>query len=102
LSKSGPLSEELSEEIRRRDVPVTFPAISSTCLPEAVNRAMCASVILMKGTHATDGNQGNHALRLRTVRRDTMATNPQSTRNVPASDRIRFGQLTVLVLAACI
>ena len=41
----------LSEEIRRDDVPATFPTGSSTCLPEAVNRAMCASDILMKGTH---------------------------------------------------
>jgi hypothetical protein len=40
--KIGQLSEELSEEIRAGDVPVTFPAISSTCLPEAINGAITA------------------------------------------------------------
>ena len=47
----GQLSEELSEEIFRVDVPVTFPVSSFTCLPEAFNRAMCATVILMKGAY---------------------------------------------------
>jgi hypothetical protein len=45
------LSVKVSEEIRRSDVPVMFLMISFTCLPDAVNRAMCVSVILMKGAH---------------------------------------------------
>jgi hypothetical protein len=50
-AKKGQLSEELSEEISRSDVPVTFPMNSFTGLPEALNPARCASVILRKGTH---------------------------------------------------
>ena len=42
-----------------------------------------------------------HALRVRTVRCDTKATNPQSIKNAAASARIRFGQFTTLVLSAC-
>jgi hypothetical protein len=49
--KIGQLSEELSEEIHENDVPVTFLTVSFTGLPEAVNRAMSAFVILMKDTH---------------------------------------------------
>jgi hypothetical protein len=36
LSKMAQLSEKVSEEICRNDVPFTFPMISFACLPEAV------------------------------------------------------------------
>jgi hypothetical protein len=36
LSKMAQLSEKVSEEICRNDVPFMFPMISFACLPEAV------------------------------------------------------------------
>jgi len=53
LSKMAKLSVKVSEEIRRSDVPVTFLMISFTCLPDAVNRAMCVSVKIAHGKSFT-------------------------------------------------
>ena len=50
------MSGELSEDIYRNEVSSRFRMISSTCPPEAVHRAVCASVILMNGEDVDSNN----------------------------------------------